>query len=152
MALTGIRDLADRSPYSLSGGQQQRVALTSILVMRPKLLVLDEPTSQMDPIGTREVFGVVRKMAEEGMTVVMVEHKVEWIAHFADRVIALKEGQILLEGTPSEVLTSDVLVENGFGVSRYTSVAREAKKQGLWKKEKLPVTLFEAMEGFKRDA
>ena len=149
MKLTDITNLADRSPYSLSGGQQQRVALTSILVMQPKLLVLDEPTSQMDPIGTREVFGVVRKMAEEGMTGVMVEHKVEWIAHFADRVIALKEGQILLEGTPGDVLTSDMLIENGFGVSRYTSVAREAKKQGLWKKEKLPVTLFEAMEGFK---
>lgn len=149
MSLTGISDLADRSPYSLSGGQQQRVALTSILVMRPRLLVLDEPTSQMDPIGTREVFGVVRKMAEEGMTVVMVEHKVEWIAHFADRVIALKEGRILMEGTPGGVLTSDTLIENGFGVSRYTSVAREAKRQGLWKKEKLPVTLDEAVEGFK---
>jgi energy-coupling factor transporter ATP-binding protein EcfA2 len=149
ISLTGISDLADRSPYSLSGGQQQRVALTSILVMRPRLLVLDEPTSQMDPIGTREVFGVVRRMAEDGMTVVMVEHKVEWIAHFADRVIALKEGRIFMEGTPGEVLTSDVLVENGFGVSRYTSVAREAKKRGLWKKEKLPVTLDEAAEGFK---
>lgn len=148
MALTGISDLADRSPYSLSGGQQQRVALTSILVMQPKLLVLDEPTSQMDPIGTREVFGVVRKMAEDGMTVVMVEHKVEWIAHFADRVIALKEGQILLEGKPNEVLTSDVLSENGFNISRYTSVAREAKKQGFWKQDKLPVTLFEAADGF----
>ncbi len=148
MALTGISDLADRSPYSLSGGQQQRVALTSILVMQPKLLVLDEPTSQMDPIGTREVFGVVRKMAEDGMTVVMVEHKVEWIAHFADRVIALKEGQILLEGKPNEVLTSDVLSENGFNISRYTSVAREAKKQGSWKQDKLPVTLFEAADGF----
>lgn len=149
MSLTGISELADRSPYSLSGGQQQRVALTSILVMRPKLLVLDEPTSQMDPIGTREVFGVVRKMAEEGMTVVMVEHKVEWIAEFADRVIALKEGQILLEGKPNEVLTSDLLTENGFGVSRYTSTAREAKKQGLWKTQNLPVTLDEAVEGFK---
>lgn len=148
MSLTGISELADRSPYSLSGGQQQRVALTSILVMRPRLLVLDEPTSQMDPIGTREVFGVVRKMAEEGMTVVMVEHKVEWIAEFADRVIALKEGQILLEGKPNEVLTSDLLTENGFGVSRYTSTAREAKKQGLWKKQNLPVTLDEAVEGF----
>lgn len=148
MALTGISDLADRSPYSLSGGQQQRVALTSILVMQPKLLVLDEPTSQMDPIGTREVFGVVRKMAEDGMTVVMVEHKVEWIAHFADHVIALKEGQILLEGKPNEVLTSDVLSENGFNISRYTSVAREAKKQGSWKQDKLPVTLFEAADGF----
>jgi energy-coupling factor transport system ATP-binding protein len=148
MKLTGISNLADRSPYSLSGGQQQRVALTSILVMRPKLLVLDEPTSQMDPIGTREVFGVVRKMAEEGMTVVMVEHKVEWIAHFADRVIALKDGGIMLEGKPNEVLTSDLLIENGFSVSRYTSVAREAKKQGLWRKDQLPVTLFEAAEGF----
>ena len=149
MSLTGISELADRSPYSLSGGQQQRVALTSILVMRPRLLVLDEPTSQMDPIGTREVFGVVRKMAEEGMTVVMVEHKVEWIAEFADRVIALKEGQILLEGKPNEVLTSDLLTENGFGVSRYTSTAREAKQRGLWKKNNLPVTLDEAVEGFK---
>jgi energy-coupling factor transporter ATP-binding protein EcfA2 len=149
MALTGIRDLADRSPYSLSGGQQQRVALTSILVMRPRLLVLDEPTSQMDPIGTREVFGVVRKMAEEGMTVVMVEHKVEWIARFADRVVALKEGQILMEGKPAEVLTSDLLAESGFGISRYTSTAKEAKKRGLWKKETMPITLEEAVEGFK---
>lgn len=150
MKLTGISDLADRSPYSLSGGQQQRVALTSILVMQPKVLVLDEPTSQMDPIGTREVFGVIRTMTEKGMTVVLVEHKVEWIANFADRVIALYEGQILLDGKPGEVLTSDLLVEKGFGISRYTSVARKAMKLGLWKRESLPVTLEEAVEGFTR--
>ena len=148
MRLTGISDLTDRSPYSLSGGQQQRVALTSILVMQPKVLVLDEPTSQMDPIGTREVFSVIHNMAERGMTVILVEHKVEWIAKFADRVIALKEGQILLDGTPSEVLTSPLLPQNGFGVSRYTSVARRAKDMGFWNGEKLPVTLEEAVEGF----
>lgn len=148
MKLTGISDLADRSPYSLSGGQQQRVALTSILVMQPKVLVLDEPTSQMDPIGTREVFGVIRTLAEQGMTVILVEHKMEWIAKFADRVIALYDGQILLEGTPPEVLTSDILQGKGFGISRYTSTAREAKKLGLWKRETLPVTLEEAAKGF----
>jgi len=148
MKLTGITDLADRSPYSLSGGQQQRVALTSILVMQPKVLVLDEPTSQMDPIGTREVFGVVRTMAEQGMTVVLAEHKVEWIANFADRVIALHEGQIILDGKPGDVLTSDMLMGKGFGISRYTSVARRAKGMGLWKKAELPVTLDEAVEGF----
>jgi energy-coupling factor transporter ATP-binding protein EcfA2 len=148
MKLTGISDLADRSPYSLSGGQQQRVALTSILVMQPKVLVLDEPTSQMDPIGTREVFGVISKMTERGMTVILAEHKVEWIAQFADRVLALKDGQIFLDGTPSEVLTSPLLQENGFGISRYTSVARAAKEMGLWKKDRLPVTLDEAVEGF----
>ena len=148
MELTGIADLANRSPYSLSGGQQQRVALASILVMQPKVLVLDEPTSQMDPIGTREVFGVIRKMAEQGMTVVLVEHKVEWIAQFADRVIALKDGAILLDGTPPDVLTSSILEQSGFGISRYTSVARKARELGFWKTGRLPVTLDEAVEGF----
>jgi energy-coupling factor transporter ATP-binding protein EcfA2 len=116
--------------------------------MQPKVLVLDEPTSQMDPIGTREVFGVVRTMAEQGMTVIMVEHKVEWIANFADRVIALHEGQIILDGKPQEVLTSDVLIDKGFGISRYTSVARKAKEKGLWNGRDLPVTLDEAVDGF----
>jgi energy-coupling factor transporter ATP-binding protein EcfA2 len=116
--------------------------------MQPKVLVLDEPTSQMDPIGTRDVFGVIREMAERGMTVILAEHKVEWIAQFADRVIALKDGQILLDGTPSEVLTSPLLPEYGFGVSRYTSVARKAKEMGVWNGEKLPITLEEAVEGF----
>jgi len=149
MKLTGISDLADRSPYSLSGGQQQRVALTSILVMQPKVLVLDEPTSQMDPIGTREVFGTIRAMAENGMTVILVEHKMEWIAQFADRVLALHAGRVLLDGKPQDVLTSDLLVDKGFGISRYTSVARKAKEAGLWKKDRLPVTLDEAVDGFK---
>jgi energy-coupling factor transport system ATP-binding protein len=149
LEMTGISDLADRSPYSLSGGQQQRVALTSILVMEPKVLVLDEPTSQMDPIGTREVFGVIRAMAERGMTVVLAEHKMEWVAQFADRVVALHEGKILLDGKPGEVLTSDILTGKGFGISRYTSTAREAQEQGLWPKDRvLPVTLDEAVAGF----
>ena len=74
----------------------------------------------------------------------------EWIAAFADRVIALKDGQILLEGTPGEVFTSSLLAENGFGISRYTSVARKAQEDGLWRKDKLPVTLDEAVEGFKQ--
>ncbi len=153
LSLTGISNLADRSPYSLSGGQQQRVALTSILVMQPKVLVLDEPTSQMDPIGTREVFGVIRSLAERGMTVVMAEHKMEWVAQFADRVIALYDGKILMNGKPGEVLTSERLLGKGFGISRYTSVAREAQKRGLWPKNReLPVTLDEAIAGFKSNS
>jgi energy-coupling factor transport system ATP-binding protein len=150
MELTGISSLAGRSPYSLSGGQQQRVALTSILVMEPKILVLDEPTSQMDPIGTREVFQVITTLSDRGMTVVMVEHKLEWIAAFADRVLALDQGEIIAEGTPQEVLTAPLLAERGFGFSRYTQVAREAQRLGLWPAEKrLPITLEEAVEGFR---
>lgn len=149
LALTGIRDLADRSPYSLSGGQQQRVALASILVMEPRVIVLDEPTSQLDPIGTREVFEVIRTMAERGMTVILVEHKMEWVARFSDRVIALKDGEILLEGSPAEVMTSPILMEAGFGLSRYTTTAYRARQQGLWPTEyPLPITLEEAVTGF----
>lgn len=149
LALTGIRHLAERSPYSLSGGQQQRVALASILVMRPRVLVLDEPTSQLDPIGTREVFSVIRAMSKQGMTVVLVEHKIEWIAAFADRVIALHDGQILRAGAPGEVLTDPSLPARGFGVSRYTQVARAAAQNGWWPSGRpLPVTLEEAVAGF----
>ncbi len=151
MALTGITSLAERSPYTLSGGQQQRVALASILVMEPKVLVLDEPTSQLDPIGSREVFRVIKTMSERGMTVILVEHKVEWIAQFAGRVVALHEGRVLFDGSPQDVLTSPLLPEKGFGVSRYTSAAREALRRGLYSSERpLPVTLDEAMQGFIR--
>ncbi len=151
MALTGITDLKDRSPYSLSGGQQQRVALASILVMEPKVLVLDEPTSQLDPVGTREVFEVIKEMSARGMTVILVEHKVEWIAQYADRVAALHQGKILIEGTPKEVLTSPLLPERGVGISRYTLAAREARERKLWPAElDLPVTLQGAIDGFSR--
>ena len=149
MALTNISDLAERSPFSLSGGQQQRVALASILVMEPKVLVLDEPTSQLDPIGTREVFQVIKEMSARGLTVIMVEHKVEWVAEFADRVMALLDGKVILEGEPGEVLTAQLLADNGFGLSRYTQVARKAAQQGLWREDRsLPVTLQEAVDGF----
>jgi energy-coupling factor transporter ATP-binding protein EcfA2 len=151
LELTGIRELAERSPYSLSGGQQQRVALASILVMEPKVLVLDEPTSQLDPIGTREVFQVIKEMSARGLTVILVEHKVEWVAEFADRVVAMQDGKILMEGTPAEVLTSQRLTDSGFGLSRYTQVARRAAQQGLWQSgRRLPVTLQEAVDGFSR--
>jgi len=151
MGLTGIADLAKRSPYALSGGQQQRVALASILIMEPEVLVLDEPTSQLDPIGTREVFQVIKDMSKRGMTIMMAEHKVEWVAEFADRVLALSDGEALLLGKAEEVLTSPRLPEHGIGVSRYTTAARRAIQEGLWPTgRRLPVTLVEAVEGFQR--
>jgi energy-coupling factor transport system ATP-binding protein len=150
MEMTGIQDLGDRSPYALSGGQQQRVALASILVLQPSILVLDEPTSQLDPIGTREVFQVIKDMSRQGITIVMAEHKIEWVAEFADLIVALADGEILTIGSPAEVLTSPLLPERGIGVSRYTATAREASRQGLWSSGRpLPVRLDEAIEGFR---
>jgi energy-coupling factor transporter ATP-binding protein EcfA2 len=150
MEVTGIQDLGDRSPYALSGGQQQRVALASILVLQPSILVLDEPTSQLDPIGTREVFQVIKSMSRQGITIIMAEHKIEWVAEFADRIVALADGEILMLGSPAEVLTSPSLTEHGIGISRYTATARRALNDDLWpSKRPLPVNLEEAIEGFR---
>lgn len=128
----------------------QRVAIASILAMQPKILVLDEPTSQLDPIGSREVFAVVRRLAEEKRTtVIMIEHKLEWVAIFADRVVAMAKGKILADGSPFEVLTDDELILKGVGQTRYTQVARRARELGIWPPgRRLPVILEEAVEGF----
>jgi energy-coupling factor transporter ATP-binding protein EcfA2 len=152
LELTGLAQHRDQSPYTLSGGQQQRLAIAAMLAMRPKVLILDEPTSQLDPVGTREVFGVLRGLAEQrSMTIVLVEHKLEWIAQFADRVIALARGQVAADGSPGEVLASPLMQEIGIGTTRYTQAARHAQAAGLAEAERsLPVTLNQAVEFFSR--
>lgn len=147
---TGLSEMAERSPYALSGGQQQRLALASMLVMEPRLLVLDEPTSQLDPLGKIEVFEVLNKLAAEGeMTVVIIEHELEWIGDFADRVIVMQEGRIVNDGDPREVLADEALMEMGVGNTAYTMVARQAREEGLVAHDgPLPVTLSQAVEFF----
>lgn len=149
MELTGIEELAERSPYGLSGGQQQRVALASILVMAPKVLVLDEPTSQLDPIGSREVFAAIRSLSRQGVTVVMAEHKLEWVAAFADRVLLMADGRIILDGPPEQVLVSPDLVAHAVGQTAYTVAAQQSAARGLWPSgAPLPVTLDQAASRF----
>ena len=149
LELLDIAQLADRSPFGLSGGQQQRVALASVLVMGPQVLVLDEPTAQLDPEGTKDVFMAIRQLSRSGVTVVLVEHKPELVAEFADRVILLHEGQVQLDGTARAVLGAPETAELGVVTSRFTLVARLARERGLWPADlALPITLPEAVEGF----
>ncbi len=151
LEVTSLSDVAQRSPYALSGGQQQRLALASMLVMRPRLLVLDEPTSQLDPSGKKEVFAVLDRLtAEQAITVVLIEHELEWIATFADRVLVMDHGRIIKDGPPRQVLSDESLVELGVGNTAYTVAARQAASQGLVNNEQpLPVTLSQAIEFFK---
>jgi len=150
LALVGLSGLADRSPMQLSGGQQQRLALASMIVMRPQVLILDEPTSQLDPIGTKEVFAALaRLVASGGATVILVEHKLEWVAEFADRVIALAGGQLVADGPPREVLNAPEVVASGVGQTRYARAAALARARGLVQPDAaLPVTLNQASEFF----
>jgi energy-coupling factor transport system ATP-binding protein len=141
--LLDLEELAERSPFALSGGQQQRVAIASILAMRPNLLVLDEPTSQLDPRGTEEIFVALSKLSKRGgLTVVLVEYKLEWLAEFADRVIALSAGKVVLDDLPGKVLSSPKMVSWGIGRTQYSEVAASIVQRSA-RKKLLPVTLKE---------
>lgn len=101
----GLDGLEERSPHALSGGQQQRLAIASVLVMEPAILVMDEPTSNLDPVGTAEVFGIVRRLnRESGMTVMIAEHDVEALAAHVDRIVVLTDGHVAFQGLTAEVL------------------------------------------------
>ncbi len=150
LATTGLEALPDRSPLRLSGGQQQRLAIASVLAMQPSILVLDEPTSQLDPAGSREVFAALNRLADERQTtIVLTEHKLEWVANFADRVVVLAKGRIVADGPPQAVLISPDLRGYGVGRTRYTEVAQAAHQRELvLGRASLPVTLEQAVEFF----
>lgn len=113
--VVNLKGYEDRHPKALSGGQKQRVAIATVLAMEPDVLILDEPTSQLDPIGTHDVFKVVKTLKEEyNITIVMVSHKSEKIAEFADRIIVMNEGEILKDGTPEEIFSDDEVVEKAW--------------------------------------
>lgn len=145
MELLGLAEAANQSPYALSGGQQQRLALASIFVMEPPVMVLDEPTSQLDPVGTREVMESIRTLAQRGQTIVLIEHKLEWVARLAARVLVLDKGELVAQGEPREVLQG--ANEWSLNETRYARVTREAQMHGLIEKDVvLPQTLEQAKE------
>jgi energy-coupling factor transporter ATP-binding protein EcfA2 len=148
----GIEELADRCPQHLSGGQQQKVVLASVLANNPEILVLDEPTTFLDPQGTRQVFEILHQLQQSGKTIVIAEQNMELIAMYADRVIALHDGEMILDGTPSAVLTDSKLQQIGMDSLRYTKVSELAAQKGLWQESKSPaITLEATIEGLKID-
>lgn len=107
LRMTGTDKLRDRSPYELSGGEKQRVVIASVLAMRPKVLILDEPTSFVDPLTAKKIIEVVYNLNKKlSMSVILVEHRISLFAGYADRAIVMDEGRIVLDGPPEEVLSS----------------------------------------------
>ncbi len=125
LQLLHVDNLADRSPWEISGGQQQRVALASVLAMRPRILVLDEPTSQLDPVGTREVFAAIRELWQQGLTVLLVEHKLDLLAEVATRLVLLHGGRVRADGPPAAVLQGDALEACGLEPPTVVSIGRQ---------------------------
>lgn len=131
MELTNITDLAEKNPFELSGGQQQRVALASIIVLEPDILVIDEPTSQLDPEGTESVFKIIKAMKEQKKTIILVEHKIDLIAEYADEVLVLHEGELIRSGAKQQVLTDMSLLEKGVQLPQMAILGNRLLQQGL---------------------
>lgn len=145
MKLTKIEDFRDRDPYRLSGGQQQRVAFAAILVMGQDILVIDEPTSQLDPQSTDDVFEIIQLMKNMGKTIVLVEHKMEQIAEYADHVVVLDKGEVIMQGTPKEVFADSKCMEYHTRLPQSTKIALELKEAGVDFSD-IPVTVDETVK------
>lgn len=146
LELVGLKGFQERSPLGLSGGQQQRLAIAAVLAMKPQVLIMDEPTSNLDPIGKQEVFGLASTLNQDyGMTVIVIEHEVEVLADFADRILVMDKGKVVMNGTPAEIFSQvDALNKLGLRVPEATELANILEKRGLWKGPK-PIRTGEAV-------
>lgn len=138
-----IASLADRLPTSLSGGEQQRVAIASIFARRPKVFVMDEATSQLDPQGCAAIFQLVSRFKAMGKTIFMVEPKPDKVSQYADQVLVLQQGHLIAQGPIRDVINSGVYEQAGLHLPSYASLARQLQGEGISTGD-LPVSLDEA--------
>ena len=147
LQLVGLsEDLFERSPFELSGGQMRRVAIAGILAMEPEILVLDEPTAGLDPLGRRELMKLFASLHRAGMTIILVSHSMEDVAEYANFVYVLEKGRIVMSGHPKEVFQDvEGLEQIQLGVPKVTKFAWRLRNKGL-SFPTLPIPLEEFKE------
>lgn len=145
MQMTDIEELAMKNPFGLSGGQMQRVALASVIVLEPDILIIDEPTSQLDPEGTESVFKIIETMKEKEKTIILVEHKIDLIAEYADEVLVFKDGRMIANGDKSAILSDMSLLDQGATLPQVAILGNRLKEAGL-PLSTIPVTEKQAVE------
>lgn len=135
--LFGVDSLLDRFTHALSGGEKQRVVVASIFCLNPSVMLLDEPTSELDPTGTESVMQAIQALTREGVTVIVVEHKVEELAVYADRIMVLDEGTVVGVGSPQDIFTQ------GWAPYRpqVMDIARGLQQMDAWPSPELPLTV-----------
>lgn len=145
LEMAGISDLRKSSTTQLSGGQKQRVAIAAAIALRPKILVLDEPTSELDPQGSQDIFKILKKLnTEYNITIVVVEQKIQLLTEHCDRLVVMNKGCVILDGPVRSVLGEQkTLEEIGIHCSPVTRLAYMLKKQGLYQGE-LPINVDES--------
>lgn len=147
LALVGIDEsLLNRSPFELSGGQMRRVAIAGILAMEPAVLVLDEPTAGLDPLGRKELMNLFKKLHQSGMTIVLVTHLMDDVAEYANQVYVMEKGRLVKRGKPSDVFQDVVFMEKvQLGVPKITAFCKRLADRGVSFK-RLPIKIEEFKE------
>ena len=147
LALVGIDEsLLNRSPFELSGGQMRRVAIAGILAMEPAILVLDEPTAGLDPLGRKELMNLFKKLHQSGMTIVLVTHLMDDVAEYANQVYVMEKGRLVKRGKPSDVFQDVVFMEEvQLGVPKITAFCKRLADRGVSFK-RLPIKIEEFKE------
>jgi len=146
LEITGMESLREMAPHELSGGQQQRVAIACVLSMQPEVMVFDEPTSFLDPLGAQKIFEVIGELNEKiGITVVLVEHRLDLASKYADHVIVMNEGKVVLDGDTREIFNSEKARLLGVGIPKATRLYQVLEESGVHLNG-VPVTSDEASE------
>jgi len=132
LQMAGIEELRDRAPHELSGGQQQRVAIACVLAMQPNVMVFDEPTSFLDPLGAQKIFEVINDLNKKlGVTVILVEHRLDLASKYADHVVIIDEGKIVLNGKPKDIFNSETAKLIGVGIPKATLLWQHLQENGI---------------------
>lgn len=139
ISLLDLEHLREKHPHEMSGGEQQRVAMAATLALKPKILVADEPTSNLDPKSAEMILELITALNKRDMTVVIVEHRLDLLAKDASRVILMDKGSIVADGAPRRILSSDVCEDLGVGVPKATLVYRRLLGKGIQLKD-VPLT------------
>lgn len=142
-----IRDLLDKPPYEISGGQKQRVAIASVLAMKPRIMILDEPTSMLDPLGKDFIFEILTTLKkEQDLTLIVVEHNIEQVAPLSDLMVLMYDGQVAKAAPPAEFFeNSEFLVEHGINTPQATAFVDTLKREEVYRGA-LPVDLDSAVQ------
>jgi energy-coupling factor transporter ATP-binding protein EcfA2 len=143
--MIGIEELRYKAPYELSGGEQQRVAIAAVMTLKPKVLVLDEPTSNLDPVSARRVVSLLAKMnRDHGMTIILVEHRLDLVVSFSNKVVVMNNGEIVIEGEPRAALSSDYVEEIGVGIPKILKLFKQLQPDAS--RHAFPLTPEEAVD------
>ena len=134
LRLVGIDEaIFSQSPFELSGGQKRRVAIAGVISMKPKILILDEPTAGLDPAGRKEILGLVSDLCrKQKMTIILVSHSMDDVAEYADRILVINDGKLAIDATPREVFNhKEVLESFGLSLPQVTKAMVRLKESGI---------------------